>query len=154
MQYIFYASEGSRTKDLRVNIICYADDILLCTLNASGLQKMIHTAKKYIESNRLRFNPNRTKCHILGQNPFTSKPQWTIGVTLLSVDDTLIYLGTVAGTKMERLIVQAEVEQQVTPVMPSKVQELSSQKSDPVLPWIYTKLVSKVLGCMDVLLCS
>ena len=35
----------------------------------------------------------------MGQNPFSSKPQWTIGGTLLSVDDTLIYLGTVIGDK-------------------------------------------------------
>ena len=60
---------------------------------------MTDTATKYIESNGLCFNPNKTNCHIMGQNPFTSKPQWTIGGTLLSVDDTHISRDSYQGQK-------------------------------------------------------
>ena len=75
------------------NIMCYADDLLLCSTTVSGLQSLIDLATKYIVSHGLRFNPSKSVCRIHGANPFTSIPKWTIGGETLQVLDTLPYLG-------------------------------------------------------------
>ena len=54
-------------------------------------------------------------------------------VTIKDLRVTLIYLGTVARTKMERLTVQADVEQQVNHYALQGA-GISSQESGPVLP--------------------
>ena len=44
------------------NIMCYADDLLLCSTTVSGLQSLIDVATKYTVSHGLRFNPSRSVC--------------------------------------------------------------------------------------------
>ena len=61
---------------------------------------MINIATEYIENQRLRFNPHKTICHIMGQNPFMTIPRWYItcinGVSL-DIEDKLTYLGSILG---------------------------------------------------------
>ena len=61
---------------------------------------MINIATEYIENHRLRFNPHKTICHIMGQNPFKTIPRWYItcinGVSL-DIEDKLTYLGSILG---------------------------------------------------------
>jgi len=42
------------------SVFCYADDILLPSLTASGLQTLINVATSYIEWNELCFNSLKT----------------------------------------------------------------------------------------------
>jgi hypothetical protein len=84
-------NHGVTIKGLHINTICYADDILLCSLSVSGLQKMINISTNYIESHGLRFNPHKTTCHTMGPNSFISQPQWFIDGTLLKIEDTITY---------------------------------------------------------------
>ena len=49
------------------NLFVYADDILLTSLTATGLQTMINVAHKYITDHGLRFNPSKTECTIFGK---------------------------------------------------------------------------------------
>ena len=58
---------------------------------------MINIATEYIENHRLRFNPHKTICHIMGQNPFTTIPRWYINGVSLDIEDKLTYLGSILG---------------------------------------------------------
>ena len=48
------------------NTFCYADDILLCSLTVTGLQRMIDIANEYVSSHGLSFNPMKTECILFG----------------------------------------------------------------------------------------
>ena len=58
---------------------------------------MINIAAEYIENHRLRFNPHKTICHIIGQNPFTTIPRWYNNEVSLDIEDKLTYLGKGKG---------------------------------------------------------
>ena len=90
---------GVNISGVRLNTICYADDILLCSASVSGLQKLINIATEYIISHGLRFNPVKTVCMIKGPNPFTTTPQWNMDGVALKLEDTITYLGTTIGDK-------------------------------------------------------
>ena len=47
-----------------LNAICYADDIILCSLTSSGLLELIEKANSYIKGHGLKFNPFKTECMI------------------------------------------------------------------------------------------
>ena len=76
------------------NIFCYADDILLASTTATGLQTLIDTAVEHITDRGLRFNPKKTTCMIAGKNPFITPPIWSINDVKLSIDNHIKYLGT------------------------------------------------------------
>ena len=42
------------------NVFCFADDVLIASTTATGLQHLIDTAVQYIVAHRFRFNPNKT----------------------------------------------------------------------------------------------
>ena len=44
------------------NVFSYADDLLLCSLTITGLQKLIDIAAGYIQKQGLNFNVTKTKC--------------------------------------------------------------------------------------------
>ena len=58
---------GIKIGDGSYNVFCYADDILICSLSASGLQTLINEANRYICDHGLLFNPNKTECIIFGK---------------------------------------------------------------------------------------
>ena len=76
------------------NAICYADDILLCSVTSSGLQHLIDRADVYIKNHGLNFNPVKTECMIYGANPFVNGPSWILDNTSLNVVTSIRYLGT------------------------------------------------------------
>ena len=80
-----------------ITVLCYADDILLCSTTPTGLQDLINTANKYINENGLRFNPTKTSCLLVGKNPFTSMPEWVIDGTPINIVDKISYLGSEFG---------------------------------------------------------
>ena len=77
------------------NVICYADDILLCSTTSSGLQTLINIANGYIQNCGLKFNPQKTECMLSGSNPFNNVPKWTIENVSLTVVPSIKYLGTI-----------------------------------------------------------
>ena len=52
---------GISVDNLKFNVFCYADDLLLASTTASGLQSLIDCADNYITGHGLRFNPCKTK---------------------------------------------------------------------------------------------
>ncbi len=77
------------------NVFCYADDIMLTSLTASGLQVLIDVANRYITEHGLRFNPSKTTCTTFGSNYLQPLPSWHIMNTILAETDSVTYLGTI-----------------------------------------------------------
>ena len=73
-------------------MFCYADDILLCSLTVTGLQRLIDVANMYISSHGLCFNPTKTECIIFGPRCFTSDPKWYLNGVSLGEMDVIKYL--------------------------------------------------------------
>ena len=80
------------------NVICYADDILLCSLTSQGLQCLIDTAENYIKNHGLRFNPAKTECMLFGKCQFHNIPIWTLESQSLKVVPSIKYLGTILSS--------------------------------------------------------
>ena len=60
---------------------------------------MNNITTKYIENHGLRFNPHKTICHVMGQNPYRTIPRWYINGISLDIEDKLTYLGSYLGGK-------------------------------------------------------
>ncbi len=56
---------GVRIGATSYNVFCYADEILICSLTVSDLQKIIDIANMYITSHGLSFNPSKTELSYL-----------------------------------------------------------------------------------------
>ena len=74
-------------------VFCYADDVLLASTTATGLQNLIDAAVRYVQINGLRFNPTKTRCFITGSCPFDKLPTWTIENVTLDIVEEINYLG-------------------------------------------------------------
>ena len=74
-------------------MFCYADDLLLCSLTATGLQNMINIANRYIYNFGLSFNPSKTECLIYGPCTLEPHPKWTLNEVILNEVDHVNYLG-------------------------------------------------------------
>ena len=62
-------------QDWDVNILTVSVMQIICFyVSVSGLQSLINTCVNYVKSHGLRFNPLKTTCFIVGNNPFTSIP--------------------------------------------------------------------------------
>ena len=89
---------GVRIGKNNFNCFCYADDLLLCSVTVKGLQSMLDTCVEYVSSHGLGFNPSKKTCFILGNNPFTSLPNWNINNVTLAISNEIKYLGTDIGS--------------------------------------------------------
>ena len=90
---------GVTINNITYNIYCYADDILISSTTASGLQSLIDKANVNLSSCGLNFNPQKSECIIVGGNPFTTSPKWHLNGEKLPVRDSIVYLGTVIGDR-------------------------------------------------------
>ena len=90
---------GIAIGSMKYNVICYAGDILLVSLCSSGLQGLIDYAVSYVREHGLSFNSFKTKCCIIGKNPFSLPPKWYINGNELAVVEQLDYLGAALGNK-------------------------------------------------------
>ena len=88
---------GVTIGNIRYNIVCYADDLLLLSSTITGLQKLIETSNQYITNYGLSFNPSKTKCSMKGKLPFSIHPKWFLNGVELMFNDHINYLGGVLG---------------------------------------------------------
>ena len=65
------------------NVFCYADDLVLTSISVTGLQNLINSAKSFIVSHCLNFNPSKTVCTTFGHTVFERTPTWTLDVITL-----------------------------------------------------------------------
>lgn len=82
---------GLKINDMSFNSFCYADDLLLTSTTAVGLQKLINCASGYIKSIGLNFNPTKTECIVFGKLKYN--PVFTLNNTQLSNVSKISYLG-------------------------------------------------------------
>ena len=100
---------GISINNKHLNVICYADDILLVSLTVTGLQKLINVTSNNVESNGLRFNPSKSQCMVVGKQclPF---PEWHINSTCLKIYKSIQYLGTTLSNNNNRLHVDSRIK--------------------------------------------
>ena len=89
----------------RYSIFCYADDVLLASLTASGLQNLINVANNYVISHGLSFNPAKTECLTLGKSTLTPEPSWSIDGSVLQTAERITYLGVVLANSSSAHVV-------------------------------------------------
>ena len=65
---------------------------MICT-TVTGLQSLMNVANSYVKDHGLRFNANKTSGFIMGSNPFTTVPKWSIDNVSIKLQDNLNYLG-------------------------------------------------------------
>ena len=75
-------------------MFCYADDLVLTSLSVTGLQDLINSAKSFIVSHGLNFNPSKTVCTTFGNTVFERTPSWTLDRIALKEETSVTYLGT------------------------------------------------------------
>ena len=85
---------GVTIDGMNYNVFCYADDILLCSLTASGLQSLVDLSVTYIENHGLRFNPEKSNSIIYGKCSLNSTPNWSINGQSVKIASSVTYLGT------------------------------------------------------------
>ena len=90
---------GLKVNNRSFCVFCYADDVLLASTTATGLQNLIDAAVRYVQTNGLRFNPTKTKCFIKGSCPFDKLPTWTIENVTLDIVEEINYLGVKLSNK-------------------------------------------------------
>ena len=83
---------GVSINNINYNVLCYADDILLCSATITGLQSLINFANEYITKHGLRFNPDKTLCMTFGKSNFNNR-KWFLEDSCLREVDNLMYLG-------------------------------------------------------------
>ena len=84
---------GVAIDDVKYNVCCYADDLLLCSLTIKGLQQLINEANTYITEHGLRFNPLKTTCVTFGKCSYTRR--WTLDGTVLQEANEVKHLGVI-----------------------------------------------------------
>ena len=85
IESLYLCNTGITVGGCNLNAICYADDIMLCSLTSFGLQDLIEKANSYIKGHGLKFNPLKTECMISGTNPFSVLPSWILENSVLQV---------------------------------------------------------------------
>ena len=107
---ILVSHEGGITIDgVSFNVFVYADDILLASTTASGLQNLIDSAVSYVLQHGLHFKPSNTHCTIIGKTPFLIEPDWKIDKCTLSITENIEYLGAFVGNRCSKLYVAKRV---------------------------------------------
>ena len=90
---------GVCIKGSSFNVFCYADDILLASLTATGLQDMINCANKYVNQHGLCFNTAKTSCTILGKCFLSPKPTFKLDDDVIKNTESFSYLDLVLSQK-------------------------------------------------------
>jgi hypothetical protein len=85
---------GIAINGVTYNLCCYADDLLLCSLTVTGLQKLKDEANMNITTHGLCFNPTKTKCVTFGKCLFSER-KWELDGVHLDEVDHVIHLGVV-----------------------------------------------------------
>ena len=94
---------------MKLNVFCYADDLLLVSTSVTGLQGLINCPNMYVTKHGLKFNPGKTKCLITGKNPFVSIPSWYLNENILQICENFDYLGVHIGNKGNNVHVESRI---------------------------------------------
>ena len=93
LQQLQKMPQGIRVFDMALNSCAYADDITLFAATVPGLQCLIDKCVSYSNKFRFRFGFKKSKCMILGKNPFITIPSWKICDQVIATDNHTEILG-------------------------------------------------------------
>ena len=82
-------------KGVKFDVLCYADDILLASTTATGLQCIINLC----QNGALGSTQQKPNAQLWVSNPLIRMPTWDIDGICLEICETIDYLGTVIGNK-------------------------------------------------------
>ena len=82
-----------------INALAYADDIVLISTSAEGLQKAIDITHKYCQEWKLEVNHKKTKCITFTKGTQREKVVFKIGNKILENATEMKYLGITVGKK-------------------------------------------------------
>jgi hypothetical protein len=83
------------------NVFCYADDLLLTSATASGLQRLIDYANSYVSSHGLSFNATKSNTIIFGKCHLQPSPTWSVNDCIIHTLNEVDYLGAVLSNTSE-----------------------------------------------------
>lgn len=88
---------GVRVGETRINILMYADDIVLMSENPTQLQMMINKLENYCKTWQLEVNLSKSQIMIMkeGGGPMCSNEKWTYGATRIQTVREYRYLGLI-----------------------------------------------------------
>jgi hypothetical protein len=86
---------GIKINGSSYKLFCYADDLLLTSVTASGLHCLINASNGYITAHGLRFNPSKTQCITFGKSTLFPNPTWSINGVVMQTVDKIKYLGVI-----------------------------------------------------------
>ena len=93
LQQLQLIPHGIKVFDMSLNVCAYADDITLFAATIPGLQCLIDKCVSYSEKYRFKFGLKKSKCMVLGKNPFATSPRWKIGDSDIMCEDSVEILG-------------------------------------------------------------
>ena len=77
-----------------INCLLYADDLVLISDSATGLQNCLNSLNQYTKKWKLSINFDKTKAMIISKRAIKSKQIFTIGDTKIDICTSYKYLGT------------------------------------------------------------
>ena len=92
---------GMKIGNLSYNVFCYADDLLLTSATATGLQKLINFANTYVSSHGLSFNAKKSNTIVFGKCYLQPYPTWSINDCTISNVNEIDYLGAVLSNNCQ-----------------------------------------------------
>ena len=84
---------GVKIQNLKVNTLAYADDINLFSTTSTGLQELIDVCDSYAKTWRIRFNPVKTKCTVIGKSNLKRSPTWKLDGAIIPLSEDITILG-------------------------------------------------------------
>ena len=78
----------------KINCLLYADDLVLISDSATGLQNCLNSLNQYTKKWKLSINFDKTKAMIISKRAIKSKQIFTIGDTKIDICNSYKYLGT------------------------------------------------------------
>ena len=86
---------GVKVADLKILLLFYADDAVIFSETASGLQEGIDRLYEYCNRWKLKLNTDKSKVVVFKKGNHIVKDTWTFGDTILKTTSKLPYLGIV-----------------------------------------------------------
>ena len=86
---------GIRIGQSELNSAAFADDITLLHTIVPDMQALIDKCFYYAKVWRFKFGIKKSRCLIVGKDPFVTPPTWTLGNEVMSNMEELEILGTV-----------------------------------------------------------
>ena len=80
-------------KDIPINALMYADDLVLMSKSEDGLQNLLDMLQNFTESWFLQVNKTKTKCVHFSKTKFTPKKQFKFGTDHIESTESYCYLG-------------------------------------------------------------